>query len=304
MEIGTIKNEIEKRSLSPSEGYLGNCLYSGLIQCAFKVRQSFTAGLIKKKRVLMCNLCPDKNTVHHDLNLPKQTRRTALKLIGSSPLWLGGLITGCEMMSAANAQIPANVITPEEALKRLMDGNARYSSNQTKVDDFAATRKALTKGQNPFASILSCADSRVSPELCFDQGRGNLFVNRIAGNYVNDLMIANIEYGVAVLNAPLIMVLGHTECGAVKAAIDAADQGTQYPGHIQTITTALSGAVQAGKKQKGNLMNEVIRANIRISVKSLQNSTPLISKLVNEKKVMVVGGIYDLATGKIELVKV
>jgi hypothetical protein len=103
------KCEIEKRSLSPSEGYLGNCLYSELMQCAFKLRQSFTAGLIKKKRVLMCNLCPNKNTVHHDLNLPKHTRRSALKLIGSSPLWLGGLITGCGVMSAANAQIPANV---------------------------------------------------------------------------------------------------------------------------------------------------------------------------------------------------
>ena len=252
----------------------------------------------------MCNLCLDKNAVHHQLDEPLKARRSALKMIGASPLWLSGLATGSAMMSTANAQIPGNVITPEAALTRLMEGNARYASNQTKMDDFAATRKALTKGQNPFASILSCADSRVSPELCFDQGRGDLFVNRIAGNYVTDLIIANIEYGVAVLNAPLIMVLGHTECGAVKAAIDAADKGTQFPGHIQTITTALRGAVQAGKKQKGDLLNEVTRANIQISVKSLQNATPLISRLVSEKKVMVVGGIYDLATGKIELIKV
>src|SRR5690606_28019741 len=103
-------------------------------------------------------------------------------------------------------------------LERLMEGNERYASGNATIRDFESTRSLLAKGQNPYASLLSCADSRVSPELCFDEARGDLFVTRVAGNYVTNDIVASLEYGAAVLNSPLIMVLGHTQCGAIGAA--------------------------------------------------------------------------------------
>ena len=120
---------------------------------------------------------------------------------------------------------PGNVISAEEALNRLMAGNDRYVANAPLPSDFASTRAALTTGQNPYACLLSCADSRVSPELCFDSERGDLFVTRVAGNYVTPAILASLEYGAAVLQSPLIMVLGHTSCGAIKGACDDVKMG-------------------------------------------------------------------------------
>ncbi|MFZ4061846.1 MAG: carbonic anhydrase [Polynucleobacter sp.] len=249
----------------------------------------------------MCNLCPSNDDSLHMNNEHQSSRRSLLKLMGSSPLWLGGMAASAGMVSSAMAQKPENAITPVSALKRLMDGNDRYVNNKPRNIDFSVTRKALTTGQNPYACILSCADSRVSPEFCFDEERGDLFVNRLAGNYVNADMIANIEYGVAVLNARIVMVLGHTDCGAIKASISAATKGTQYPGHIQSITTALSPAVQEGQKQKGDLLDAVTRANIKNGVASLRTTTPLIKKLYDDQKIMIVGGLYNLDTGRVEI---
>lgn len=193
-------------------------------------------------------------------------------------------------------------MTPKAALKRLVDGNKRYVAGKTDSRNFSQTRAALTKGQNPFASILSCADSRVSPELCFDGSRGDLFINRLAGNYVSPDILASIEYGAAVLNAPVIMVLGHTECGAIKAAIEADKDNVDFPGHIQTITTRLRDAVKAGQKSSGNLLAATTLENIKINVAMLKDSTPLLRKLVEDKKLIVMGGLYHLDTGKVELV--
>ncbi|MBU3592878.1 carbonic anhydrase [Polynucleobacter sp. 71A-WALBACH] len=205
---------------------------------------------------------------------------------------------------AASDQPPiaSNVMTPEGALKRLMEGNKRYTTGKVNARNFTKTRAALTKGQNPYASILSCADSRVSPELCFDEGRGDLFVNRLAGNYVSPDILASIEYGAAVLNSPLIMVLGHTECGAIKASIKADKDNVDFPGHIQTITTSLRGAVKAGQKDGGDLLAATTLENIKINVAMLKDSTPLLRQLVANQKLIVVGGLYHLDAGNVELV--
>jgi carbonic anhydrase len=228
-------------------------------------------------------------------------RRRIFKMIGVVSLLS---ILDSKALLAANDSppIPTNVMSPEVALKRLMEGNARYVAGKPNSRNFNQTRAALTKGQNPFASILSCADSRVGPELCFDEGRGDLFVNRLAGNYVSPDMLASIEYGAAVLNAPVIMVLGHTACGAVKAAIKADKDNVAFPGHIQTITTSLRGAVKAGQKDGGDLLTATTLENIKINVAMLKDSTPLLRQLVEEKKLIVVGGLYHLDTGRVELV--
>lgn len=232
-----------------------------------------------------------------DLN----SRRTVFKMIGAASLL--SMLNGKTLLAASESlPIPENVMTPAAALKRLMEGNARYVAGQSNGRNFSQTRSALTKGQNPFASILSCADSRVNPEFCFDESRGDLFVNRLAGNYVSTDILASIEYGAAVLNAPVIMVLGHTECGAVKAAIKADKDNVDFPGHIQSITTALNPAVKAGEKAGGDLLGATTLANVKINVAMLKSSTPLLRKLVQDKKLIVVGGLYHLDTGKVDLV--
>ena len=125
---------------------------------------------------------------------------------------------------------PENVLSPDAALDRLMKGNTRYIDGLTKRHDFKHEREVLSKGQNPFAAVLSCANSRIAPELCFDTARGDVFVCRVAGNFANDDIVASLEYAVAVLNTPLIVVLGHEACGAVDATIKSIKDGTTLPG--------------------------------------------------------------------------
>jgi carbonic anhydrase len=237
-------------------------------------------------------------------------RRSLLKLASSSPFWAAGLFGASTMMVSARADDahPApksgNIISSDQALERLMKGNGRYvNGNINTNDSFKSAEGGLKHGQNPYAIILSCADSRVSPELCFDEGPGDLFVNRIAGNYVTTDLLGSIEYGALVLKAPLIMVLGHTECGAVKAAMKAEQENTDFPGHIQSISTHIGAAVRAAKQQGGRVTTtDVVKANIKLNVAYLQQSTPIIKKLVQENKVKVVGGIYNLEDGTVSMV--
>ncbi|MBV8214154.1 MAG: carbonic anhydrase [Verrucomicrobia bacterium] len=183
-----------------------------------------------------------------------------------------------------------------------MEGNHRYVHGNMKRHDFSADRAALAKGQNPFASILSCADSRIGPEYAFDAGRGDVFVCRIAGNFANPEMIASLEYSVAVLSSPLILVLGHQSCGAVDSTIKQIKNGASFPGHIPSLTEALTPAVQAVENQPGDLLTNAIKKNVVLTVQKLQAAEPILSEAVNQKKLKVVGGVYDLNTGKVELV--
>jgi len=127
---------------------------------------------------------------------------------------------------------PQNVLSPDASLERLLKGNSRYVDGVALRHDFKHEREALVGGQNPYAAILSCADSRIAPEYAFDSGRGDLFVCRVAGNFATDEMIASMEYAVAVLGVPLILVLGHDKCGAVDAAIKSLKDDKALPGHM------------------------------------------------------------------------
>ncbi len=230
------------------------------------------------------------------------SRRTLLGALGAMPL-----VGAPSLSDAAHASAPPqpeNVLNPDQALERLMAGNARYVSGKTTSIDFATTRQALAGGQNPYACLLSCADSRIGPEFCFDEGRGDLFVTRVAGNFVNTDILASLEYGTAVLGAPLIMVLGHTSCGAIGAAVQAYTENADFPGHIQALTTALAPAVrQAAKSDKGDaLVAAATKDNVRLNVKMLTESNPIISDRVAKGKLKIVGGIYDLETGRVDLV--
>jgi carbonic anhydrase len=197
---------------------------------------------------------------------------------------------------------PQNVLSPDAALNRLIEGNRRYVAGTAKRHDFRSEREALTRGQNPFAGILGCADSRVPPEYVFDAGRADLFVCRVAGNFANDESIASFEYGVHVLGVPLIVVLGHASCGAVDATIKSLKDNTTLPGHLPSLVDALAPAVKAVAGRPGNELANATRENVLLNVAKLKTATPIIDKAVNEKKVRIVGGVYNLDTGRVDMV--
>jgi carbonic anhydrase len=196
---------------------------------------------------------------------------------------------------------PQNALTPDAALKRLVDGNARYIAGTTQRYDFRHEREALSSGQNPFAAILSCADSRIAPEFCFDTARGDVFVCRVAGNFATEEIIASLEYAVQVLNAPLILVLGHEACGAVDATIKSIKDGTTLPGHLPSLVDAIRPAVEAVKGQPGDLLVNAIHRNVALNVDKLKAATPILKSFVDDKKIRVVGGTYALKSGRVEL---
>ncbi|KIO47939.1 carbonic anhydrase [Nitrosospira sp. NpAV] len=231
-------------------------------------------------------------------------KRHFLKLAAASALALGIAGTAGRTSFAANVKappLPENIMTPEQALDRLMEGNERYATGQSTPLDFSEDREALVSGQNPYACILSCSDSRVSPEFCFDEQRGDLFVARVAGNYLTTDFVATLEYAAAILHTPLIMVLGHESCGAVKAAINALDKNEQFPGHIQTLASALLPAVRAVKNMPGDRYDNAVKMNVVRNVDKLKKQPPILSKLVADKKLLVVGGVYSLKTGRVDL---
>jgi carbonic anhydrase len=197
---------------------------------------------------------------------------------------------------------PQNDISPDEALRRLMKGNARYVEGVSRRHDFKSEREALVGGQNPYAGILSCADSRIAPEYAFDSGRGDLFVCRVAGNFANDDTIASLEYASAVLNTPLFLVLGHEACGAVSATIKSLKDNTTLPGHLPSLVSNLAPAVKATKDQPGDPLANATRQNVIDVVAKLKSATPILSAAVEQGKLKIVGGIYHLGDGKVELI--
>jgi len=226
-------------------------------------------------------------------------RRTILKLATTT--------AGLALFPLAFAQEakappkPENVLSPEAALDRLMQGNARYVDGVAKRHDFKSEREPLRAGQNPFAGVLSCADSRIAPEYCFDTGRGDVFVCRVAGNFASDDIVASFEYAVQVLNTPLITVLGHDACGAVDATIKSIKEGTTLPGHLPALVAAISPAVKAVQGESGDMLDNAIRRNVVLNVEKLKTASPILSKFIDDKKVRVVGGVYKLESGKVQL---
>ncbi|MGH6943241.1 MAG: carbonic anhydrase, partial [Geminicoccaceae bacterium] len=202
------------------------------------------------------------------------------------------------LVVALGAAERPNAIPPEEALSRLMRGNQRYVANDPEVRDYS-----LAKVQYPIAAILGCADSRVAPELVFDQGPGDLFVVRNAGNVVADPGLASLEYAVEFLGVPLLFVLGHGSCGAVTATIQVMHDGIELPGHLPGLIEPIRQAVSAAEQSKpANLLTAAIEENVRLSVGQLASATPVLSEAVEAGRVKVIGGVCELATGAVRLV--
>ena len=191
-------------------------------------------------------------------------------------------------------------VSAEAALKRLADGNHRYiSAKAERPNQTSARRTEVAKGQHPFAIVLACADSRVSPEMLFDQGLGDLFVVRLAGNVASEEAIASIEYAVAHLGASLVVVLGHQKCGAVKAAMEA-KPGEPIEGHLGALIQKIQPAVAQARGLPGDLLDNAVRANADLVAHQLRGTAPLLKKLAEEKKIEIVGARYDLESGKVD----
>lgn len=195
---------------------------------------------------------------------------------------------------AADQELP-DPTTPREALDRLMDGNRRFLAGKSRAMHRDMNRvKAIAAHQTPFAAFLGCADSRVPIEFIFDQGFGDLFVSRIAGNIASSENIGSLEFGAQILGAKVIYVLGHSSCGAVKATM----QGTEVPGQISGLFQFIRPAV---KVAKGDL-EVAVRENVRNQAQSIAEASPVISRLIQRGELLVAGGVYNLSTGVVETV--
>lgn len=213
---------------------------------------------------------------------------------------LAGTMVGVAANLGANLFTPAvalaqSTLTPDAALQELMAGNQRFTSGRmtSNEHDLAILKEKTIDKQEPFAGVLSCADSRVPVELLFDQTIGHIFVTRVAGNVVTPEIIASLEYGAVVLGTKVILVMGHASCGAVKATI----QGKEVPGQI----SALYPHIQPAVDQAGHDLNAASKANAKIQAALLRESSTVISGLLKEGKLKVVAAYYDIANGNVTL---
>lgn len=224
----------------------------------------------------------------------------------------GSILVGVLSLWGALAMASSGVgVTADEALNKLMDGNKRYVENHMTAGSLCdlTAREKLAKGQKPYAIVLSCSDSRVPPELIFDQGLGEIFVVRDAGNVTDSIILGSIEYAAEHIGSPLIVVLGHERCGAVTATVDANGKGE---GNIGAIVKAIAPAlkkvkVECGKhkecdrKDKAKLVECVVDMNARMVAANLVKQSKVIAHLVKEGKVKIVAAKYDLDDGNVTL---
>jgi carbonic anhydrase len=208
-------------------------------------------------------------------------------------------ITQAAAAEPSTPRLEMGARNPGDALEKLKVGNGRYVAGRPRSGPQSARLVELASGQNPFAIILGCSDSRVPIETVFDQIPGNVFAVRVAGNFLNDANFGSIEYGVAVLKARLIVVLGHTKCGAVSAAVSYVKDGTTQPGHIATVVEAIVPAAKATHGAPGDWVANAIVENVRRNVREMTAGSKIIADAVRAGEVEVIGGIYSLHTGEV-----
>ena len=239
-----------------------------------------------------------------DKNQEAIARRDFLKLTGMVGVNLAASAIGLGVWQArsdrAKADSLSQSLSPDAALKKLLEGNQRFVQQKPIHPDQSKARlQEVAKMQQPFATILSCADSRVPPEILFDEGIGDLFDVRVAGNVAIPEVIGSLEYAAVVLGSPLIMVLGHERCGAVTAAV----KGGQLLGYIGTFVKAIEPALKNAKGKAGDdSVDKAVIANVRYQIEELQRNSILLNQRMLENKLKIVGGRYDLDTGEVTII--
>jgi len=227
-------------------------------------------------------------------------RRNLIRLGLASPLALAAARIAWPLPAFA---AEGTVHSAAEALERLMDGNRRFVVEQAqRLNQSADVRVKVASGQHPFAIIFGCSDSRVPPEVIFDQGLGDLFVIRVAGHVVDDTALASIEFGIEEFETPLVMVLGHERCGAVTAAVKALTAHEEAMGHVGALVEPIKVAAEQVRNAPGDLVDNAVRANVALVVSELENSEPILAERVDADELLIVGARYDLDTGAVELI--
>ncbi|WP_374329673.1 carbonic anhydrase [Aestuariivirga sp.] len=239
----------------------------------------------------MCQSCID------------QARRQFM-LRSAAGIAAGALVLSGLDRPARAASVPPTSLTPDEALAKLKEGNERFvKSPELCALDLTKRREEVAKGQAPWATVLACADSRVPPELIFGGlNLGELFVCRNAGNTADTDVLGTIEYGSEHLGSPLIVVIGHSNCGAVKAACEVAKTGAALPGHIGLMVDAILPAAKAEMGKEGDFVANVVRENARRTAAKIGEQSKIVSHLVHQKKVRIAYAVYDLDSGKVEFI--
>ena len=229
---------------------------------------------------------------------PARSRRGAMIMGG---LGAAALLGGTPRRAVAADDKPKTELSPDQALERLRKGNERFAADpDVCLADLAGRRAAVAAAQAPWATIIACADSRVPPELLFGGvGLGELFVARNAGNLADQGTIGTVEYGAAVLGSPLILVLGHSNCGAVAAACDVLTEDATYPGAIGPMIEPIVPAAITARGQPGDFLANTVAESARRTVRRLLTASQLLAKLDGMGKLRIVAGVYDLATGKV-----
>ena len=214
--------------------------------------------------------------------------------------WISGYVVIALAVMAPGAPSPAAqqaTVSADSAIKELEAGNARHVAKRYQHPNQSAGRqRELAGGQHPHAAVLACADSRVPPEIVFDQGLGDIFDVRVAGNVAADTEIGSLEYAAEHLHVPVVVVLGHQKCGAVAATFEARETP---PGHLPSLVNLIRPAVRAAESQPGDKIETAVRINVENVVRQLRECKPILDEKVKAGKVKVVGAVYSLDTGKV-----
>ncbi len=227
--------------------------------------------------------------------------RCSLRILAPAVGLLLGMTASASSQQAAMTREAQLAITPAGALEALVEGNARYLAGKSRQRDYAAQRAVTATGQYPFASVVACLDSRVAPEIVFDQGIGDLFVARIAGNFVDEEILGSLEFASKVAGSKLILVLGHTECGAIKGACDGVELGnlTATLAQLQAAVDGVTGDHSPRDSTNASFVSAVVEKNVELTVAEIRSASPILREMEEAGELKIVGGVYDLASGRV-----
>jgi carbonic anhydrase len=238
----------------------------------------------------------------------KKQPLTFLYALALTSLFTGFMASGAvhaDTMGAALTREAQAAITPAKALEMLKQGNERFVNGNSTERDFLAQIKQTSKGQFPFAAVVSCLDSRIPPAIVFDRGIGDLFVARVAGNFVNDDILGSLEFATRLAGAKLIVVMGHTECGAVKGACDAAQLGllTATLANINPAVKAVQGDYTPRSSKNTAFVQAVAEMNVRVTMQTLRDRSVVLREMIDKGEIGLVGAMYDVGSGKVTFYK-
>jgi carbonic anhydrase len=221
---------------------------------------------------------------------------------GVAPAAMGAVADAAQAEADVEFAAAPHPVSPRGALRMLMEGNRRFVRGLARhPNQTIQRRRRLAKGQKPFAVVFSCIDSRVPPEIVFDHGLGDLFTARTGAQTADAVVLGSVEFGPDEAGTPLIFVLGHESCGAVKAAIESIRTNTPAPGHVRAVVDALRPAYDVALRQSGDMVDNMVRAQTKLTVAQLK-SEPGLAEKIRAGRLMIVGGRYSLKTGRVQII--